>query len=93
MILSELKLIYKNGIYFASWWKYKNNMKTNSFDKNVKTECLINSQKIAYDVCSQKDLKEARKFYKNYKHIGSGYVYYLDGVIYHNKKLLHFFIG
>ena len=54
---------------------------------------LINSQKIAYDVCSQKDLKEARKFYKNYKHIGSGYVYYLDGVIYHNKKLLHFFIG
>lgn len=55
-------------------------------------ECLIDGKVVNYDVCSTQPLKEAIEFYKNWKHIGSGFTYLINGVENVSKDLRHFFI-
>ncbi len=61
--------------------------------KKLKTECLIDGQKVDYDGCSISKLEEAKDFYKeSFKYIGSGYIYFIEGTRNESKNLHHFFI-
>ncbi len=49
--------------------------------------------KYAYDACHEGDLEKAKKWYgNNFKYIGSGYTYYINGTKNVSKKLHHFFV-
>ena len=61
--------------------------------KNRFTECEINGKRQKYDACSSRSLAEAHKFYSDrYKYIGSGHIWYCDGVKNWSDKITHFYI-
>jgi hypothetical protein len=55
------------------------------------TECFINFQRIPYDACGTGIRKECKKSYKNFKYIGSGYIYWVNNVIQSSNTEHHFF--
>lgn len=61
--------------------------------KKVKTECVINNVRQEYDACAEGDLENAKKYYgKNFKYIGSGTVYFINGTKNEESELHHYFI-
>jgi hypothetical protein len=59
----------------------------------VKRECLIEGQKVPYDVCSSNPLKEAKEALKHaFPHyVGSGHILFINGTKQESKELYHFF--
>ncbi len=58
-------------------------------------ECVIKGKRTPFGTSTTLPLEEAKVSYKNKyfsKHIGSGYVLYIDGVEYKFSKLMHFFV-
>lgn len=59
-------------------------------DAPVKREALINGKMEFYDACSSDSLEVAKASYHKFDYIGSGRVYFIDGVR-NEDKTLHFF--
>lgn len=52
-------------------------MDTYTYEKTF-TECFVNNTRTEYDGCSSGELKEAKKFYRNWNYIGSSNLYWVD---------------
>lgn len=63
------------------------------FTHRTETKCLIDGKVVFYDACSSNSsLEYAKDFYKNnFEYIGSGYVYFINGVENKSETQHHFF--
>jgi len=63
------------------------------FTHRAETKCLIDGEIVFYDACSSNSsLAYAKAFYiNNFEYIGSGYVYFINGVKNESKTQHHFF--
>lgn len=61
--------------------------------KSYMRKCVINGEILDYDVCNAGSLQKAKDYYVNFKYIGTGIIYSINGqVIKSGNEIVHFFV-
>lgn len=67
-------------------------MKWTNYTKQ-KHQCLIDGERIEYDVCGSTTLEDAKKYYGDtFVYIGSSNTYFINGTKNVSKTPIHFFV-